>query len=384
VWHKLLLFLTRQYLRRQMRYRPRRSLSELKVDRVKRVLLINSTALGDLLFSTPAIRGLKERFPPWDLDILVHAGLETLVQHDPHLAHCWSFTGRNLGLLQLARDLRARHYNLVIILHGNDPEASLLAWLTGSPFLIGSARSPLSFAYSYSVPPGGLFEHAIERRLNFVRPLGVEVHDKRMEIFLPAVAKEEAAHILTKHFGSPPARLMALHPGGSAPYKHWPVENFVALGKFLKQAYQAQFLMISSASERSLAKTLADQINAPALVTGGGYNLLTVAALLSQCHLFVGNDSGPLHLALALQIPSIGLLGADDPHRIGPYQVDWGAWVFKEEACQRNPCLTKSCPRSLCLEDIQPEEVIRLIREWWELKYLPDLQTSRAYGRKSR
>ena len=62
--------------------------------------------------------------------------------------------------------------------------------------------------------------------------------------------------------------------------------------------------------------------------------------------LLSGNDSGPLHLALALQTPSIGLLGADDPHRIGPYQVDWGAFMFNQEACLRNPCLTKRCPQT--------------------------------------
>lgn len=363
------MFLTRKFIRHQTRRRPPQPLDTIKLATVQRVLLINSTALGDLLFSTPAIRGLKERFPAWELDIVVQPGLKSLIKPDPHLSHCWTFPGRNWRLWHLAKTLRARHYDLVIILHGNDPEASLLAWLTGSPFLIGSARSPLSFAYSHCVPSGGPLQHAIERRLNFVRPLGVELQDKRMQIYLPPVAKEEAAHILAKHFGSPPTRLMALHPGGSAPYKHWPAENFVALGKFLKQAYQAQLLIISSAGEQILAQTLADRINAPALVTGGGYNLLQVAALLSHCRLFVGNDSGPLHLALALQIPSIALLGADDPHRIGPYQVDWGAWVFKKEACERLPCLTKSCPRSLCLEAIQPEEVIRLVREWWEPKY---------------
>ena len=119
----------------------------------------------------------------------------------------------------------------MIILHGNDPEASLLAWLSDSPFLIGSSKSPLSFAYSYGVPSGDPLEHAIERRLNFVRPLGVEVDDKRMAIFLPAAIKEEAAKILTEHFGGLPTMLMALHPGGSEPYKHWPLPNFVILGR---------------------------------------------------------------------------------------------------------------------------------------------------------
>jgi len=354
-----------------MHRRPPHPLRDLKVDEVQRVLLINSTALGDLLFSTPAIRALKERFPPWELDILVQPGLKALIQHDPQISHSFVFPGRNLRLLQLARELRHRNYDLVIILHGNDPEASLLAWLSGSPFIIGSSRSPLNFAYSYSVASSGPYEHAIEKRLNFVRPLGIEVGGKRMAIFLPDDVKKKTDRILTKYFGTFPAMLTALHPGGSAAYKHWPLDNFVTLGKFLKQAYNAQFLIISSTAERNLAQSLAEQIKAPALVTNGNYDLLTVSALLSQCHLFIGNDSGPLHLALALQTPSIGLLGADDPHRIGPYEADWGSFVFKEDACLRNPCLTKRCPQSHCLEAIEPGEVIKLIQEWWE----PHFQT---------
>jgi ADP-heptose:LPS heptosyltransferase len=371
VWHKFLLFLTRHFIRRQLHCRPPQPWSDLKVDTVKRVLLINSTALGDLLFSTPAIRALKEYFPAWELDILVQPGLRPLLQHDPHIRHSWIFPGRGLRLLRLARQLRQRNYNLVIILHGNDPEASLLAWLSGSPYIIGSSKSPFSFAYSYGVSSGGPYEHAIEKRLNFVRPLGVKVTDTRMTIFLPEDVKKQADEILAKHFGSRPTMLAALHPGGSASYKHWPPDNFVALGKFLQQTYNAKFLFISTAAERNLSQQLAAQIEAPALVTGGQYNLLTVAALLSRCHLFVGNDSGPLHLAIALQIPSIGILGADDPQRIGPYQVEWGSFAFRKGACLRNPCLTKRCRQPHCLEAILPREVSQLIQEWWEPKFMP-------------
>lgn len=235
MWHKFLLFLTRLYIRRQMRRRPCHPLSELQIDKIHRVLLINSTALGDLLFSTPAIRCLKRNFPSWELDIVVQPGLRSLLQHNPDLNRCWMFPGRNLRLLKLAHELRTRRYDLVIILHGNDPEASLLAWLSASPFIIGSSKSPCSFAYSYGVASGNLHEHAIEKRLNFVRPLGVTIDSKQMEIFLPAFARKEAEKILTQHFGNFPAMLIAFHPGGSAPYKQWPPDHFVTLGKFLKQ-----------------------------------------------------------------------------------------------------------------------------------------------------
>ena len=175
-----------------MHRRPCHPLSELQIDKIHRVLLINSTALGDLLFSTPTIRCLKRNFPSWELDIVVQPGLRSLLQHNPDLNRCWIFPGRNLRLLKLAHELRTRRYDLVIILHGNDPEASLLAWLSASPFIIGSSKSPCSFAYSYGVASGNLHEHAIEKRLNFVRPLGVTIDSKQMEIFLPAFVRKEA------------------------------------------------------------------------------------------------------------------------------------------------------------------------------------------------
>ena len=96
---------------------------------------------------------MKERYPAWELEVLAHRVFGTLLAHNPHVARIFSYPGRNRRLLTLARELRRRAYDLVIILHGNDPEATLLASLSGSPFIIGSAHSPLAFVYSAAVAP---------------------------------------------------------------------------------------------------------------------------------------------------------------------------------------------------------------------------------------
>lgn len=370
VGYNLRLGLATLWLRWRQRRRPVRPWQEWRPEAVHRVLLINSTALGDLLFSTPAIRGLAERFPAWQVDILVQSGLRPLMAADPHLHRCWGYPRSMAGFWRLARDLQDQPYDLVIILHGNDPEATLLARWTGAPFLIGSAHSTLRFAYSLAVPRQGLSEHAIERRLNFVRPLGVEVQAKQMAICLPPEVRQRAATLLTEHFGQPPQLLMALHPGGSDAYKRWPGARFVQLGRWLHQTYDANLLIIGSAGERDLGEALASQAGAPALVTGGRFDLLTVAGLLSHCGLLVGNDSGPYHLGLALGVPSLGLFGADAPERVGPYQAPWGQAIFQPAACPRNPCITRRCPRPLCLEAISTEDVCRLIQQWWEPHFL--------------
>lgn len=361
-----------KYLQRRVRRRPPRPLTELDPAEVRRVLLISATALGDTMFSTPAIRALKERYPNWELEVLGHRVFGTLLSHNPYVARVWAYPGRNRRLLRLVRELRGRHYGLVIILHGNDPEASLVAHLTGSSFIIGSANSPLSFAYSARVePPTDSFTHAIERRLDYVRLLGADTADKRLDLFLTPEELQEAKAILARHFGAVPPLLLALHPTGSDPYKWWPAENFVELGHYLTETYRAPLLIISGSKDRDAAEAIAARIKGPSLVTGGRYSLLTVAALLSHCRLLVANDSGPLHMGLALKVPTLALIGADHPARIGPYRVEWGASLHKREAvCALEPCLLKKCPEPRCLTAIEVSEVVKLIKEWWEPRWV--------------
>jgi ADP-heptose:LPS heptosyltransferase len=130
-------------------------------------------------------------------------------------------------------------------------------------------------------------------------------------------------------------------------------------------------LIISGARDRPQAEAIAAKLSGPTLVTGGRYPLLTVAALLSHCRLLVANDSGPLHMGLALKVPTIGLLGADDPRRVGPYGVDWGNSLHKrEEVCTEEPCLLKKCPQNLCMEAIAVADVVEMLKTWWEPRYL--------------
>ncbi len=371
MWHKLLLVAARACLGAQVRRRPPRPLAELDPTRVQRVLLLNATGLGDLLFSTPAIRALKETYPHWRLDLLAPPRFADLVRHHPALGRLWLYPGRGRGLVRLARELKAQAYDLAVILHGNDPEATCLAWASAAPFIIGSAHSPLAFAYAAKVARDDPYRHAIEHRLNFVRLLGAETASRRMEIFLPPGEEKRAAALLGEHFGPLAPRLMALHATGSDPYKWWPAERFAEVGAYLWERYQAPLLLVCGAAERPVAEALAATLPGPTLVTGGRFSLLTTAALVKQARLFIGNDSGPLHMALALGVPALALIGADHPARIGPYQVPWGTYIYHPEACPITPCLRRRCPDNRCLQAISVVEVLAVVRDWWEPAWGP-------------
>jgi len=224
--------------------------------------------------------------------------------------------------------------------------------------------------YSAAPAPFAPLEHAIERRLDYVRLLGADTRDKRMDLVLPPAAVREAEALLARHFGQPPPLLLALHPTGSSPYKSWPAENFRELGTYLHQTYGAALVIIGGAKDRPQAEALAAGLPGPTLMTGGRRPLLTVAALLSRCRLLIANDSGPLHLGLALRVPTVALLGADHPARIGPYQAPWGTYLYKKaEVCDQEPCLTRKCPDNRCLQAIKVEEVVALLKTWWEPVY---------------
>lgn len=125
-------------------------------------------------------------------------------------------------------------------------------------------------------------------------------------------------------------------------------------------------LLVCGAADRPAAEALAAKLPGPTLVTGGRYSLLTTAALLKHARLFIGNDSGPLHLALALGVPALALIGADHPARIGPYQVPWGTYIYHPDVCSQEPCLRRRCPDNRCLQAISVAEVLAVVRDWWE------------------
>lgn len=381
MWHKFLLWVSKQYLRVQVRRRPPRPLGELDLASVRRVLLLNATALGDLLFSTPTFRALKETYPHWQVDLLVNPRFLDLAAHNPHLARLWPYPGRGWGLVNLLRQVREQHYDLAVILHGNDPEATLIAWAAGAPIIIGSSQSPLAFAYSAAVTHPDLYEHAIERRLAYARLLKADTQDRRLDLVVPPEESARARDILAEHFGALPHLVLALHPTGSAPYKWWPTEHYAELGKYLQEHYHAALLIISGAQDRSVAEALAAELPGPTLVTGGRYSLLTVAALLSHCRLLVANDSGPLHMALALGVPTLALLGADHPARIGPYQVDWGTYLYvKEGVCPELGCLNRKCPDNRCLKAISVADVTTKLQTWWEPRFGGEKQVGGGPG----
>ncbi|MCX5909687.1 MAG: glycosyltransferase family 9 protein [Deltaproteobacteria bacterium] len=370
MWNRLVEKTLRTLLQSRVKNRPPRPFELADMDRVKRILLMTTTAIGDTLFSTPAIRAVKEMYPEKEVDVLCHIRNGLLLQENPYVNRLFFFRGKARKIFPLLKSLKEQRYDLVIILHGNDPESVPLAWGTKAPFIIGSGTSRFAFLLSQGVICTDEKRHAIERRLDLVRVIGADTGNKKMALFLPADWGKKAEQILHTEFKDAAGPLVGLHPTGSGGYKWWPAEHFAALGGKIADQYQARFIIFCSRAEASVARTIASRIGAPVLLVEGRYNLLEAAALMKKCNLFIANDSGPLHMALALGVPSIALIGADSPLRIGPYQAENAAYLYrKDQVCDVRRCLNERCPDNRCMKEILPQEVFDMVSDRF-LKYL--------------
>jgi ADP-heptose:LPS heptosyltransferase len=355
-------------MRRWADKRPARPFNLSAMKEVRRILLMTTTAIGDTLFSTPAIRAVKETYPGKEVHVLCHQRQALLLKENPHIDRLFFYRGKARGLLSLIRNLREQHYDLVVILHSNDPEAVPLAWATRAPFLVGSGTSRFAPFLSLGVVCRDESRHAIEQRLDLVRAAGADTADRRMDFFLPAGGESQVRGMLDDFFGKGFKPLIGLHPTGSGRYKWWPAEYFVNLGNRLFDRYGCRFILFSSKSEAPAAQAIASRLKAPVLTTEGRFDLALTGGLIRSCSLFIANDSGPLHMALALRVPTVALIGADSPLRIGPYQVGNSVSLYKkEEVCDLARCLNEKCRNNRCLKQIRPEEVLQVIGEQFEV-----------------
>jgi ADP-heptose:LPS heptosyltransferase len=350
------------FLKGQIRQKPLQSFDPSAMPGIKRILLLTTTAIGDTLFSTPAIRAVKETYPDKEVHVLVHVRNKMLLQENPFIDKLFLYHGKRKNIISLFRQLQSQTYGLVIILHSNDPEALPLAWATGAPIIIGPGTSRFAEFLSNRVFCYDDNRHAIERRLDFARIIGADTVNKKMDLFMPLATEEKADQILrVKWFGNIQP-LIGLHPTGSGDYKWWPKNYFSTLLQRLSETYEARFIIFSTPSESVVARTIAGNLEKETLVIQGQYNLLESAALMKQCALMIANDSGPLHMALALGIPTLALIGADSPLRIGPYQASDSTYLYrKEEVCSEERCLNQKCRDNRCLKAITPEEVLQVI-----------------------
>ena len=348
-------------------------------DHIKKILVIRLDDLGDVILATPTIRNIKENFPNAAIDILVKSSTKDIVLNNPCVKKIWvldPFWMRSKKpfpfkqLIQLVQQLRRENYDLAFELRGN-PFNIILAFLCRSRHRAGYGAQGLGFLLTSVIPYDGNPKHEIERNFDLLRGLDLSVSSKHPELIIPEAADLFVDRFLEENTVSKDDMLVCLHPGAPWQARRWPQERFAALADGLIATYRLKVVLIGGGDERELCSSIRDLAGLKnknhIILAAGATDIAGTAALIKRCRLFIGNDSGPMHIASAVNTDTVALFGPQTPVLFGPNGAKATA-VYRKVHC--SPCIQKDgrgCSRGLqCCEGllhITAEDVMRVIEK---------------------
>jgi heptosyltransferase-2 len=333
------------------------------IARPRRVLVKEVNWLGDIVMSQPALRAVRRAYPSAHLALLVRQELAGFFDGCAWIDEVIPYRLRAgaSGLADRARivvQLRRGRYDLAV-LFADSFDAALWAAVAGIPARVGYIRDARGWLLTHGVARDAvtLAGHQVHYRLHMLRQaLGIEgdADDFAPDVSKPA--RQSMSHWLDarRRRGG---RLIALAPGAAyGPAKEWPAAEWATLIDLLAEGDGAECVLVGARSERARCEEVARSSRSGALIAAGETSVGELVALLSLCDAFAGNDSGSMHVAGALGIPTVGIFGSTNPARTSPLGPRTKV-IYRAIDC--SPCLARTCRfgHYRCLTEINGEEV---------------------------
>lgn len=390
-----------------------------KYEDIRKILVIRfGGGFGDLILITPALKSLRKKYPraeitiltskPHLAELLLHSGYIDPVrdrssQQDDrrsvnssdtsdnkkdklNLSHktasisngvdkCLFFTiydfyrWRKLFSVEFIRRfsnllfrVRRENFDVLIDLHslGQVSLISLIVLGSGAKYRIGLSAPHRSFLYHNSITYSDGVMNLKDWHLKVTELVGAKTTDSQTEISVGAETRQFTKDLLAKHNISDNDFLIVLHPGGGRPAKYWLPERFAELADKLISEYKIKIVLLGNDSEIRIARQVESAIKSPLINLAGKTGTLKhLAGVIARSNMFIGNDSGPMHLAIALKIPTIGIFGPAIKDYLLYENTPWYRYVRKEEIdnwpCW--PCENYNCPDNRCLKLITVDDV---------------------------
>lgn len=344
---------------------------------MKRILIVRLSALGDVIFALPILGVLRRIYPDAVMSWLVEDKAANLLQHRNDLSRLlvyprkvfraavrnplkWPYLVWLMG--KHIRTLRSEKYDLILDLQGN--------LKSGIHVLLARGGRKIGFAGKYVKECNTLFtqehvdiparaKHRIEKNVSLVKPDYEASLIERPDLQLPSHLVKEAEESIQGLFdGGHP--LMVIHPGTSAfgAFKRWAPEKFGRLASRLHRERGFDTLVIWGSDEKELAEEVAETGGEGVIVAPPTRTLLHLAAYIRQGRVYVSADSGPLHLANYLGVPTVALFGPKDPALYRPYFPP--SRVARSDV-ECGPCSKRQCDDPICMQRLEMDEVYNVL-----------------------
>ncbi len=323
----------------------------------RKILIIKPSSIGDVVHTLPIWNLLRRRYPQAEISWLIAPACSGIVEGLPGLrtlrferklwGSAWYRPSSTRALLAFQRRLREEKFDLVLDVQGLF-RSGWFARQTGAPMRVGfaNAREFAWMFYTHRVPIQTMEQHAIERYLKLLEAIGCPTSP--VEFAFPVTdADRSAAAGLVDGIGP----FAVLCPGANWLTKRWPATRFAELVAPLNQQFGLSCVVAGGPDDRALGDQIPGATN-----LCGKTTLMQLVGLMERSSLVITNDSGPMHIAAALNRPLVALFGPTNPVRTGPFGHP-DSVVRANIFC--TPCYRRNCPRPRCMEDLTIEPVLK-------------------------
>ena len=328
-----------------------------------KILILKPSSLGDVIQALPVLRLLKQHFPQAEIFWWIDSALAPLLEGDPDLTGVVRFERRRWAqpqnwpeMVRSIQWLRARKFDLIIDLQCL-LRSAVFGWLARQDFFIGldESREGARGFYDVAVPRQSFHTHAVDWYLAVLTRLGVPVH-RRFD-WLPA--RPAVARAIEAKWSTRGTRWITLQPGARWDNKRWPAEHFARLVSELAARHPGtRFAILGAGEDKPLGDVITRTHPARCLNLCGATSLPEMVEWIRLADLLITNDTGPMHVAAALNKPMVALFGPTEPRRTGPYgQLE--NVLRLDLPC--SPCLKADChfeKLNECLRALSPATVL--------------------------
>lgn len=334
--------------------------NKLPQNGLDRILIRGTNWIGDAIMTLPAVASVREAYPEAHLAILAKPPVSEIYRLFSEADEILPYESRfdtPLGVFALARRLRALKFDAAILLQ-NAIEAAIIARVAGIPVRAGFNTDGRGLLLTHPVgrTEAILKVHQIDYYLEMVKALGCADVSRvlHLDTFLSRSAAQDAR---VRYVPEDLTALIGLAPGATyGPAKRWFPERFAEVGDRLCRSLSARALLFGSAADREVTDRVAARAKMPMINLAGQTGIEETVYLLSQCRVVISNDSGLMHVAAGLNVPTVAIFGSTNPQTTSP-SGEKTVMVRKPVSC--SPCLKKVCPTDFrCMDAISVDDVV--------------------------
>lgn len=335
-----------------------------------RILVVNVHWVGDVLFSTPALRALRKHYPKDTIVCLVPPRCEAVLKNNPSLDEVIMADDRDsffsfFTSLKTTLELRKKRFDMVFFLH-RSVSKRWMAFFAGIPVRKGfEVAGRKNFLLTHAAPLQPSDTHRTDFFLRVLSAHGIPSVGRTPDFFPPKETAKELESLCVQTGLDLSSGYVAVHPGGNWDLKRWPADYFAEwIRLFLTRHPSQKVVICGTAPEEALAEEIRRSVRSERLVSLCGRTSLPMLGLLFKgARFLLSNDSGPIHLAASQKTPIVGLYGPTSARITGPLSEGRVLILEKDVGCQV-PCYFRACDTRVCLDWITPAEVFEKTEAW--------------------